>query len=433
MWHVSCPPPLVPVANVCKLHKSQGLAALPAVKKDTDDDNINDYVEMFGVKSPNGLGGADNSLIMPYRGAVQHEQDLFITVNYMQADPTIVGEPAAGHMPNAALAGDLAGGFEGDFGYQNRLIHPHFEVNLPLLHHALVGYGPCTPTLFDSDAIDFYSRKTDPVLNNPLMFGVYHFVLAGHALSIPTASAPTKCKKNGASGLADILGDDVIISLQNSETVPLQRGTYTHEIGHNLALTHNDNESNAGKNSCRHTSVMNYRYQFPGANIPAGGPISTGDSQAIRRHSYSLGTCAATGCATSCVNKCIPNGALTPKAACVTISNTDPNPSNPTIFVSNGTCDCDVSEWMSVNLRFAGMNIGPGDPAGADPFGNMTFPWAPGETASSILPYLTGDGSKLKPEHRRVGQRKRDFLLSLGMRDGVDFVTNPYNGKMYAQ
>src|SRR5262249_24350456 len=144
-------------------------------------DNIGDYTEMFGVQSKSGLAGADDSLIMPYRGAIQSEQDLFIVVDYMQANTSISGEPSTGHAPNANLASDLSKVFEGDPSFTSRTTPPHAEANVQLKPHDYVGYGPCTTTGAPRDMIDYYTRKSDPALYDQLMLGAYHFVLAGHA------------------------------------------------------------------------------------------------------------------------------------------------------------------------------------------------------------------------------------------------------------
>ena len=122
-----------------------------------------------------------------------------------------------------------------------------------------------------------------------------------------------------SSGLAEILGNDFVVTLGCwTFTQGQQRGTFVHEFGHNLNLTHFGNGNNNGNNSVLHNSVMNYRYQIGGTS-PSG------------RHTYSFGGgeyCAP--CTTS------------PKQACIDLNNLG-QCGTP----DGTTCDCDLNEWSS--------------------------------------------------------------------------------------
>lgn len=65
-----------------------------------------------------------------------------------------------------------------------------------------------------------------------------------------------------SSGLAEVVGDDFIVTLQCSAIVNYIRNTTMHELGHNIGLQH------GGGTACNHkpnyNSVMNYNFQFDG-------------------------------------------------------------------------------------------------------------------------------------------------------------------------
>jgi len=88
--------------------------------------------------------------------------------------------------------------------------------------------------------------------------GYFHYVILPHNYNT----------SSGSSGQAEILGDDMIVSLQcfifNDYGVRNVANTIMHELGHNLNLRH------GGNTNCNHkpnyNSVMSYRYQFPGVD-----------------------------------------------------------------------------------------------------------------------------------------------------------------------
>ena len=83
--------------------------------------------------------------------------------------------------------------------------------------------------------------------------GYFHYVLLPHRYDSTSPS----------SGVAEINGDDFIVSLQCSVTnTATVANTIMHELGHNLGLRHGGNVDTNGKPN--YNSVMNYRFQFPG-------------------------------------------------------------------------------------------------------------------------------------------------------------------------
>jgi hypothetical protein len=77
---------------------------------------------------------------------------------------------------------------------------------------------------------------------------------------------------NRASGVAEIVGDDFMVTMVNYLSSYNQSQTIMHELGHNLGLRHGGFESR--NNKPNYNSVMNYRHQFPGVDITGS---TTGD------------------------------------------------------------------------------------------------------------------------------------------------------------
>ena len=95
--------------------------------------------------------------------------------------------------------------------------------------------------------------------------GYFHYVLLPHRYNT----------SSGSSGQAELLGDDMIVSLQCYSSTRNTANTIMHELGHNIDLRH------GGDSNCNYkpnyNSVMSYRYQFPGVdtncNVTADGVL----------------------------------------------------------------------------------------------------------------------------------------------------------------
>jgi hypothetical protein len=76
---------------------------------------------------------------------------------------------------------------------------------------------------------------------------------------------------SGSSGLAEIIGDDMIVSLYCAVSDNNVGNTIMHELGHNLGLLHGGADGDNYKPN--YNSVMNYEYQFGGVdtNCSRGG------------------------------------------------------------------------------------------------------------------------------------------------------------------
>ena len=160
-----------------------------------------------------------------------------------------------------------------------------------------------------------------------------------------------------SSGYAEIGGDDFIVALGAfSHTNAKERGTFVHELGHNLALTHHGNGNNGGPDSVIYHSVMNYRYQFAG--VPGTGT-----------HTYSWGTQPCDPCTSS------------PKKACVEAAAAQQ-------CSANQQCDCDKDDWSLLLLDVFG------DPDYADGANSHNAPlwsqleWGRHQDKKTILDHL---------------------------------------------
>lgn len=116
----------------------------------------------------------------------------------------------------------------------------------------------------------------------------WHYCIMGHQYT--SGGSPTT-----SSGLAEILGDDFIVTLgafTGNVGTPYDRaGTFVHELGHNLGLTHagDQNESILTQYKPNYASVMTYRYQLSGVRHEMICEQSTDSCIPFRHLDYSNG------------------------------------------------------------------------------------------------------------------------------------------------
>ncbi|WP_051259042.1 carbohydrate-binding protein [Chitinibacter tainanensis] len=124
---------------------------------------------------------------------------------------------------------------------------------------------------------------------------IFHYLLM--------ASSRNADGSAGSSGVAEINGNDLVVSLGkwglNSSTasnryrlINFQAGTIMHELGHNLGLRHGGFENTNDKPN--YYSIMNYLYQLQGLGQSA---TSAGALQRyyLKRGYYSLNSCSIEG------------------------------------------------------------------------------------------------------------------------------------------
>lgn len=133
-----------------------------------------------------------------------------------------------------------------------------------------VPFARCISLYKNADCADVISYKNDSMdVRRRLIF---HYMLMG--------STQNTNGYGGSSGLAEINGNDLLVSLGfwglNSSSannlymlINYQAGTIMHELGHNLGLQHGGNEATNEKPN--YLSVMNYLYQLNGVPSDPSG------------------------------------------------------------------------------------------------------------------------------------------------------------------
>jgi hypothetical protein len=381
---------------------------------DSDDDGLTDLFELHGSYfEPNtGLPGNTDLAWMPvWEEAHPSLQDLFIEMDFMAGGGHT-------HVPYANIVNEVAFIFTGDSAFNGRNIRTHAEIGQILPDSAGIGFENC-PNM--SGLVNFYTLKNNASFFNPNKWPA-RYVVFGHA-----RYRTSDCAIIGSSGVAELLGNDAIVTLPLGASQAAQIGTLMHEVGHNLYLDHNNNDDPVGVNpppqnyGCVHSSVLNYRWQQFGVG-------NTNPAAPLRAFGYSRGQCVSAGsnapqagvanCSTvvnNCVGGCVPSGQPTTKRTC-------PAGPTPGTFVSNGTCDCDRDEWLApppntpqanrVTLMGVGQVLLDGGPSSED------------------LPALLGTGRRSDPRVARRLSQKLDILRAGGLREGHDFIVGD-NGKTY--
>jgi len=252
---------------------------------------------------------------------------------------------------------------------------------------------------------NFYDIKGNPSFFDPLRAAIFHYMIIGHAIMDPMCSSV-----GNWSGQAEIWGNDIILAMGLGATPSappnIQHGTFNHELGHNLSLSHwgNGNPGTPGPNSWVHSSVMNYRYQFSSwgdLGIPTG-----------RRWGYSNGQCPVVGHSsgnTCNASHCVPNTEMSPKSGCGS---------------NNGSCDCDRAEWDIVNLDNPGYAL--------MSYEECQATQCSGASGGLAQTYFLGDAKQFGATHRRYAAKRRQKLEAAGLREGRDFVVHPKTGRLYS-
>lgn len=331
------------------------------VTRDTDVDKIDDATETWG-----------NAGFSPTEYGTAIVKDIYVEIDYMNGAPN----PNDNRIPYSALPADVAATFLTDGGVKAWVFIdqalPWYEL-ISTSPTGCVGFGSCIP--FDT----VYNNNF--LLGKPSARWFFHYALWGYKILDPATGTPT-CD----AGVAEIGGQGSVVSLGCHDlsvyTNEKQRGTFVHEVGHNLTLGHNGNfdRSPSNANSLIHGSVMNYRYQFSG--VPRNGNRAT--------YSDGTGSCAA------CVSS--------PKAACVSCGCGGPQCNN---------CDCDIAEWNVAQWAFSDHFTGPPWELGAGP-----------RTASPAKGQLSAFSSSPLPDStlRQSAARIASGLRSKGWVEGKDFV-----------
>jgi len=213
---------------------------------DTDRDGLLDGWEVKGV--PEGSGEGIKLYLAPM-GAHPMRQDIFVEIDWMQDD-------TRSEAPIPMVIDAVIRTFE-----KAPTVNPDGSTGISL--HVDFGQYPNdggNPVLFIEEISlnnpDYTAIKTANF--KPERLGVYHYCLFAYKM-IGTTS----------SGSAEINGDDFLLSLGGlREKLNLskwtdmftQRGTFVHELGHNLNLRHGGADNINYKPN--YESGMNYRWQM---------------------------------------------------------------------------------------------------------------------------------------------------------------------------
>lgn len=345
------------------------LIGLNPDRADTDGDGIPDKLELLGNDgfsfSEWGLAGL---------------RDVYVEVDWME-HPT---NNALTRRPYPQLVADAADIFRQDSDSSIRL---HVFIDEPLPWSEVVCFDGC------EGGVDFYELKRNYFsAYNPERRPYFHYAVWGYR-----HTSRLSC----SSGIAELLGNDFIITLGcwGNPSQAEQRGTFIHELGHNLALSHNGNDV-TNQYSTVHNSVMNYRYQFAGV-------AGTG------RHTYSFGSNACAACASS------------PKAAC--------KECRSGLFGCGwfgcGSCDCDVNEWGALALDFSSDS----DASDGASWGRaLAETFAPDDKggprkALARVPHEEPPATLLRQEV----QSRRSRLAARGLVEGRDFLVSKDGTRLY--
>ena len=114
--------------------------------------------------------------------------------------------------------------------------------------------------------------------------GIFHYSVWGHHFQTSTDCPCATC--NMSSGIAELPGNDYMVTLGNSNTARNQLGTLLHELGHNLCLRHGGSDDANYKPN--YLSIMRYGLQFLGL-----GPLDAAGNYVGGDYDYSRGTLIA--------------------------------------------------------------------------------------------------------------------------------------------
>jgi len=233
---------------------------------DTDGDGLRDGDEVLGT-----TGG----LNLPALGSNPNKKNILLEYDWVDdnEDPTQCAVHS--HRPTVAALNRLAAAFAA-----SPVSNPDGTTGITLIQDygqggAFTGGNVVAHSGIISGSLsgDFYAIKSANFAPN--RNGYFHYVAMAHWYT----------SNLGSSGVAEIAGDDLIVSLGCFGSTENVANTVMHELGHNLGLQHGGNQSCNWKPN--YNSVMNYRFQFPGVDLSCNAQGSFGEANTL---DYSRGT-----------------------------------------------------------------------------------------------------------------------------------------------
>ena len=180
------------------------------------------------------------------------------------------------------------------------------------------GYGVVKGNIATGGAVNFHdikNRPGSPFALDPFRKSIFHYAVFSHfntcLTSSPQApagncnqcpsdrSTPSGVPTAGTSGLAEVPGNDFIISLAAAFFNPLgsvpvnpfvEGGVFMHELGHNLGLHHRGDQP-VPADAPNYLSVMNGKYVFSGIQHSAVPGVAV-SVESLRELNYSEHTLA---------------------------------------------------------------------------------------------------------------------------------------------
>jgi hypothetical protein len=213
------------------------------VNPDTDADGLSDGDEVFGT-----LEGLD----LPALGADPLRKDIFIECDWFAGE--FEGVPRD-FRPRALAVQRLVQAFA-DAPVPN----PYDAPDGVTIHLDYGQGGPFTggnqlpgAPVFILFPEDF--RVYKQAFFDPRRLGCFHYAVFANRYD---------SAENRSSGVAEIVGDDFMVTMVDYLSSYNQSQTIMHELGHNLGLRHGGFENRNWKPN--YNSVMNYRHQFTGVD-----------------------------------------------------------------------------------------------------------------------------------------------------------------------
>lgn len=233
---------------------------IPAGAVDNDADGIPDSAELPGST----YAGLD----LYSMGARQGVRDIFVEVDHMNStDPGVIPRAEAlQKVVDAFAAKGIAMHFDAGTQFSATFNLTSFNLgqgNSTVPYEKCVTFNTSTCSGNTSQLRSAYDWK---LANFDLRRkNIFHYMLFGNS--------QLNTGLSGSSGLAEISGNDSIISLggwglntstteNQNKLINYQAGTVMHEFGHNLSLRHGGNDEVNYKPN--YYSVMNYLYQLRG-------------------------------------------------------------------------------------------------------------------------------------------------------------------------
>ncbi len=227
---------------------------------DTDDDGLDDGDEVLGTLD--GVG---------FPGASPVYRDIYVECDWFAG--TFEGR-VEDYRPTPGVEARIADAFA-----LASSSNPYGQVDGINLH---LDYGqgngfdggnqlPGQPVflLFDSDFNQYKAAHFDPNRK-----GYYHYAIFANRYNSPA---------NRSSGIAELNGDDFMVTMVDYNSTVNMANTIAHELGHNLGLRHGGFEARNRKPN--YNSVMNYRHQFPGIDITGN---ARGDGVLDYSHGFNI-------------------------------------------------------------------------------------------------------------------------------------------------